>query len=428
MCYLFALAYSLAQDVAFFSLSEQELASNAVYDLHQTDNGNMIAATEHGVAIISMAGVKMLTHHKAMRNSYTNIQRDENNQLYVLNFRNQLYRITSDSLKLFLDLTHDFNQRIISYRLIGEAVVVYSSSQIKRYYLSSGKVDTSWTQKLEKQTARISPFSFSGESTGNDSTIYLGNYSIVNDSIYFTKKENSVSSGARYYQHQKEKYVLRTNLGLLQTSLIQHKLDFTPYFSGNKAQNLGHTQSHFWIGTNTGVLLFDPTLKDTIPELLLIDYSISCVEEDLQGNYWIGTLYNGVLIVPSVNVIDITLSGNKRENFAAITAIPNTDSVLIATKNGKLFGVDIHNQLNEIATISVDELYDITYKNKTVYTISTPNVAQLKNGSIQTSHTPGISKKITILAHHILGYSWYSSSLIQKNFSSKKNTKYFCIF
>ena len=417
--YLFTSVCSLAQDVAFFKLSEQELGSNTVYDLHLMDDGSMIAATEHGVAIISMAGVKMLNHPKALRKSYSNIQRDQNNQLYVLNFRNQLYRITPDSLELFLDLTHDFNQRIISYRLIGETVIVYSNRQIKRYYLSTGKVDTSWSQRLEKQTNRFISFTFSGESVGNDSTIYLGNYSIVNDSIHFTKQVNSVSSGARYYQHQKEKYVLRTNLGQLQTSRLKRNLDFNAYFPGNKAQNLGHTQSHFWIGTNTGVLLFDPTLKDTIPELLLKDYSISCVEEDLQGNYWIGTLYNGVLIVPSVNMKDITLSGKKREDFAGIAAIPNTDSIVIATKNGKVFGVDVDNQLNEIATIPVDELYDITYKNKTVYTISTPNIARLKNGSIQTTRTPGISKKTTILAHHILGYSWYSCSLIQKDFTSK---------
>ena len=118
---------SWAQEAAFFQYAGRQLGSNTVYDLFLTDNGSMLAATEQGIAWVSMSGFKMLTSNAALKNSYTEIKKDHDGHIYALNFRNQLYRVTPDSLELFLDLTKTFKGRILSYHFFGETVIVFSN-------------------------------------------------------------------------------------------------------------------------------------------------------------------------------------------------------------------------------------------------------------------------------------------------------------
>ena len=79
-----AMLMASAQEVAYFELAGAQLGSNTVYDMHALEDGSMVAATDHGVAIITMGGVKMLASPNALRNSYTAIQRDKHNRLYAL--------------------------------------------------------------------------------------------------------------------------------------------------------------------------------------------------------------------------------------------------------------------------------------------------------------------------------------------------------
>ena len=402
-------------------LSGRELGSNTVYDLHLLDDGSMVAATEHGVAIVSMSGVKMLTNRSAVRNSYTNINRDEQNQLYVQNFRNQIYRITSDSLELVLDLTQDFESRVLGYRLIGETIMVYNRNQIGRYNLRTGLPQKTWNEKVNRQIRRLGKDNLIGESNGPDSILYFGNHFLYGDSI---KQKFQIpvlaSGGGRYYQYENEFFALYFDEGLLYRSSAGELIDCRPFFKGSKLQNLGHTNAHFWIGSNAGLLLFDPTFKDPTPKLLLEEYSVSCVEEGLQGNYWMSTLKNGIQIVPSVAITRTRLPHAEDQGFSALQVIPGKDSMVVATKNGKLFGVNSSGRLSQLIHVPGFELLDLAYKDSTLYAISNPYVSQLKSGLLKVDSVPGILKNMILLDSHVLAYSWYSSSLFHRSLPQKE--------
>lgn len=414
---------TVAQEAAFFQLAGRQLGSNTVYDLHVRDDGSMVAATEHGVAIISMAGVNMLTSRSALHNSYTSIQRDEHQRLYALNFRNQLYRIAPDSLELFLDLTEEFQERVLGYRIWGETVLVYSESQCRRYQCSTGAPLTAWNEKIARQVTRLNRNVFHAETHGADSVLFWGNARIVNDSILTERIVPTVASGLKYYHRGNEWFALHSNLGSVYSSRLNKEIDCNRWFDGNKLHDLGHTTSHLWVASNAGFLLFDPSFQDTIPTLVLSDYSVSGVQEDLQGNYWVATLNNGILVVPSVSITRTKAPANGEDHFAGMVAIPGTDSVVLASKSGQLLGMVANGQLQQLASIPVNQLYDVSYVDEALFVCSHPYVAQLENGRLQTVHAPGVPKHLAVLDDYVLGYSWYSSCLVNRSFQPDSNAQ-----
>ena len=145
---------------------------------------------------------------------------------------------------------------------------------------------------------------------------------------------------------------------------------------------MGHTSRHFWVGTDAGVLLFDPTFAKSQPDLFLENYAVSCVSEDAQGNYWIGTLNHGVLVVPNIHVLKY--AGKGEAEFVGITRMPGDDSVAIATKQADVYAFGPVGELQHLVHFPVQQLYDVAYADGEMYMVSSHSIGKFARDEIRT--------------------------------------------
>lgn len=406
-----------AQEVAYFPLAGAQLGSNTVYDLHALDNGGMVAATDHGVAVITMGGVKMLTSQSALRNSYTAIQRDSANNLYALNFRNQLYRLGTDSLELVFDFTKEFNERVLGYGFWGETLLAYTNTECKRFYLDSHEPFEDWNRAIARQLEHRPGSFFAVLETSSDSSLFFGNTTVVGDTLLFSLLLQSARSGERYYDFGHQRFVLRSELGRVVVLPAGHTIDCTPYIEGDKFHNVGFTSQHFWVAGVGGLLLYNEPEPDEIPRLLLQGQAISCLNEDLQGNYWIGTLSNGIYIVPSVAITRFTPGQNNDGIYTAIAPVPGLDSIVAGIKTGQLVGIGESNVVQPLAELPVIELHDLKLAHGSLYAAAGGQFLRLHEGQVSALPGGGISKNVSLTNTAVLAYSWYSISTVPRSFS-----------
>ncbi|GEM_PF-5681041 len=399
------------QETASFQLSNRQLGSNMVYDLHMLDDGSFVAATDHGVALITMGGVKMLTNRNAIRNSYTNIREDASGRIYAQNFRNQIYEVKEDSLVLILDLTKDFEERVIDYHFWSKTIVAFSYKSLRRYDLATGKPMESWNKRVDRQLEALE-MTLGAVDTDEERSLFFGNATLKSDTILWKPIVEARSSGIRYYERDNRRISIRTSIGLVFLHSEGIELDCRSVLEGAMLQNIGYTDSHFWVATNRGLLLYDPSFEDTTAVPLFTGTSISQVEQDLQGNYWVGTLGQGILVVPSVEITKFEATQPEHGNFSSLAAIPGSDSLFAATMDGHLYSIGPSDRIHYLSAIPVRELYDLCYENEGLYIASSPGVMRWQEGVTHQMPSSGIAKNIQLFNHHLMSYSWYSSSLI----------------
>ena len=166
-------------------------------------------------------------------------------------------------------------------------------------------------------------------------------------------------------------------------------------------------QENLWICTRKGLFFFKDSNLNIEPKVYFDDLLISCIKEDFQGNFWIGTNDSGVKFVPSfeISIVDHPKLANKNESFLSINV--NNEFISFGSSKSKIIVCDAteecrsyavpaissNNQINKIypwkdnsvilnsgTVFSVEETGQPKYSsNKYGYTVL---CSKLKNGDL----------------------------------------------
>lgn len=91
---------------------------------------------------------------------------------------------------------------------------------------------------------------------------------------------------------------------------------------------------NLWVCTREGLVYFEDSNLNAKAKVFFKGLLISCIIEDFQGNYWVGTNDSGVKFVPSFDMSNISVDDNLNVNFLSISIY--NDKIAFGTSKSKL--------------------------------------------------------------------------------------------
>jgi signal transduction histidine kinase len=318
-----------SQEVSHFDYSGEELSSNTVYYLYEKE-GKIYAATDNGITIIANGETVVLRNDSARSNSLTLIQENQAGELFVMNFRSQIFAIQDEELVLFADLNEFFETRVMSYFFIGEYLYANSYNHIKRFSLTGLEEDIAFSEKYNHITTYT-------EITAMGDSAILGVKVLKKDTLYISDRLKSfftsyVPKGEHFLTPTivgNEYYYFTSNGLLIDNNGEQHQI--LPVGTFTEINYFGHVNNQLWNTTNSGVILVD---RDDLSSVKHWFKGIPCsfLLEDYQGNTWVGTLGQGIKVVPNQDAEFTAVEGDK-----VFSSLLKDDHLYLGTKAGVIW-------------------------------------------------------------------------------------------
>lgn len=133
------------------------------------------------------------------------------------------------------------------------------------------------------------------------------------------------------------------------------------------------TEKRIWIGTSKGIYYFKDRTQlfsgKSFPNPLFESENISHMMQDVQGQYWLGTLQNGVLLMPSIDAETYTFPESRKNRITQIQI--NKHKLFFSNYDEDVFVLDTNLRLTELPvpkTIKRSGLIDFLLYNDLIIT------------------------------------------------------------
>lgn len=341
---------------------------NTIYDIKQGQNHIIWLATSNGLVKFDGVNFQVFSHND-FDNAYFNLQFDAQGRVWCANFYGQLFVLDNDSLQLAFNLsrkgdfinnynlTH-FPDVYLYFENINEVVQVnFLAPEKEKSIIVEGQKLFSLNTKNDKLLFSVTQ--------KNEQHYFLNKVNIDFKDLTkttipqlilpFINGKNGIfwcDNGLYYYQFSNRGLIAKVNQGKLDTVFVFKDID---NYSLNKivVQN-----DRTWLLTRNGAFELDLKNKIII-NAVLENKNTSSVFNDYEGNLWIGTLNEGVFIVPKNNtqVLNITSSG------IAYSAMSSQKRIYFVSNNSELLYTDkpynkvykASNEAIEVAPIFFDQ-------------------------------------------------------------------------
>ena len=316
------------------------LPSTQVYDIQEDEYGRMWFATDRGVSVFDGYKFKTYTTDDGLGDIVIfRIFKDDNNNLWFAEKGGGLTFYDGESFQK---------------PLISEILTERSYSEYVDFFQ---QIDSTTFLILHKSSikahSKLLLFDFNSVRldllTGDSLNGMTINHNLLLDTtwnILFYKDiqrlENIVSvkdSSILYIQHKKNESGRFLNLQhdlYLWTGHMKRLVKKYPS-SVNHIETFGEEA---WISSNGGIDIFNLSTHE-IERSLFKDYQVSGIFKTQAGEYWISTLYNGIILCPNPFVQQF--SDPTKGNIVKLDTFIN--KILLRREHG--YGLDIYNQQNE---------------------------------------------------------------------------------
>ncbi|MBO0934391.1 sensor histidine kinase [Fibrella aquatilis] len=320
----------LAQDVSYQAFGKaQGMPSNTVYDLLQDQRGFIWLATDKG--LFRYDGVHFRPYNNSQQNdkALSNLMEDAGGRVWCQNFTGQFFYWQADSLHLCEQLkpTGMYCPAAI---VGGTTLMSLGSNAIRRFNIThfrttdtpqptghlrpSSQVNGGYYYVMDAQANRIVGVSATGAkvsiaATPDKQTFY---HAVVNETLFLIPKNDATLITARPANGRT--YTIR----LARKSLIQHV----------KAID----DQYLCLFTSAGFYLIDVRQKPRLVAPRLVDKNCTSLIRDREGNFWLSTTNDGLLLIPSLSV-DVVSAGKP---FSRLQAQPDERTLVYGTSDGEV--------------------------------------------------------------------------------------------
>ena len=325
---LFFLINNLHAQTPYSLLLDQTkgLPSNAVYDVMQDSKGFMWFGTDVGLIRYDGDEYKIFYSTKQTSLSGSSVREDKMGRIWYENFDGYLYYVEKDTL-------HALKQN---------KPAAYAPISLTENHLFVGQqegidVYDVGTLKLLK-TIQL-------DHIQNCVSSHEAFFAIIDDVIhkidknFQIKKTNYLKKQPealkQIFYHQNKIYILGRYNALQKIWVFDTDLNFLetlPIPEIETSINYAHfIENELWIHTPKGTFNYSIKPNFFFKKVYFEDKSISAVLKDRQGNYWVSTTNQGVLLVANLEDLFFPL-----ENFLAYRIVNIGEEYLIASKKGEL--------------------------------------------------------------------------------------------
>ncbi|MFY0484059.1 histidine kinase [Flavobacterium sp. PLA-1-15] len=323
------------------------LPSEVIYDLFVDSQGLLHLGTDKGLITYDGVNFKQIKYKDNLGNSVNAIQEDEHGMIWCKNFANQLFILKDDFLEedpITKKLLFEEKANLVDYVVSGRQIWIMTQNKI--FTLKKGGKPR-LVYALDKH-----------DSSGFLSMIYDRNsrklYATTSSKI-ITFKNNKLlnlksgKDGLKILELFKGQ--LCYNYRALNNECVvagkQIKLSSelkNTYF--NKLSSVGNT---LWLCSNNGLYEID-TKANQFKSPFLKGMRITDIVKDNEGNSWVGTLDEGLYLMPSKQILSFNFEDSKKlskKNYTKIKQGPN-GNYFIGTSDGKV--LEVNKQGKEILT------------------------------------------------------------------------------
>ena len=320
--FFFSLSQINGQDINHFSFNKlYDFDVFTVYDINERDDYTMWFGTNKG--LISFDGVNFTTYtNENFDIDYSNIKFDEQGRVWCTNFGGQLFYLEDDKLRL-----------AVNWQNQGDFIRNYSLSKLPEIKILGTNTIDAYNLNAETPIEHENIFSVKRSKVFLMSDTAKENYAI------YTSNDNNNNGKLKLYQPDKDpdkknlEKIYDINIpsgkwdifGDKEHLFIYHvdkagkvyfldKNDVQPILDNLKISTfqfnaIDFIENRIWLLTKNGIKLYNLN-EEITNENAFEGISASSLHKDHEGNVWVGSLDQGLFIIPNLSFQNFKIGEN----------------------------------------------------------------------------------------------------------------------
>ncbi len=308
------------------------LPTRVVYDLHVNRKGLLFLATDRGLFSFNGIEFRHYPFSQTSNPSVNDIQEDGNGNIWCMNFSDQLFILTADSLRPLSSLNNRIAEKgpLRSFAISDEGIWLATDKSL-HLFTKSG-----FTTILENKSE---PYFFTQVKADDAGNVFVSEV----DHIFHFQNGN-LRGTYEVMPGQRETAVFGSDLYFVKKRSPEDfsslkRMPKTPKFEwhpgASYANRLSVSGGKLWMCTNTGLMAFDQNLH-VFKKPILQDIRVTDIVSDPEGGQWISSVEDGLFYMPDEEVLIHEIAGYR---FNALCAGPG-NTFFAGTGKGRIIHLD----------------------------------------------------------------------------------------
>lgn len=304
---LFFFSTKAQQPYAWQLTDEDGLPTMVIYDLFQDSKGYMWIGTEAGICKYNGIRTKTYSHPKQKGTSVTRIMEDAQGRIWYKNFSGQLFFIENDSLQLFampndLELSsyffyHFFDKKLWLNTKKGLCSYDFQTSTWNNFFTANDTLGLNLLSSLES----------------NEKYLWLQTmankiYTVSQQKLQYETTTHNPKNMYKSKLFSKDSFLVfnTQEIFLVDYKKLKNNMLGQPFTSVENILEVFVLQDkRIVITTANGLVIFEKNKAGQCVQKqhLLVGLQVSSAFLDREGNFWVGTLNNGIFIFPNLDLL-----------------------------------------------------------------------------------------------------------------------------
>lgn len=340
------------------------LPTNEVYEIKQDSKGFLWIGCDAGLVRYDGNKFKLLTNKKNRGPAITGLREDSRGRIWCTNFSGQVFYATGDTLQLFepweknyknnfAEITIDkndnlfisnFSNNIYRYNLgNGTEKIVVNNRHLKQAPFTGFDGTVIFTSLQAAQVLRITDTGTAIVPVVNEKGIRVS-IPALNNLVFYNSFNKKQTLGFQRFNRANKDPVLFSYLN--QTLVIHPVTSLLQKLNAFPTSCFDDDRGNLFIGTLNGLYWFKKTINGqwVLFNTSLQGNGISYVQQDKESGIWIATLKNGVYKISNKDIWTIPQNQVKTRTTAINHLTTDGRSFIFgAATSGEIFGFDTKN-------------------------------------------------------------------------------------
>ena len=365
------------------------LPSNEVYDVKQDKQGFLWLGTDAGLVRYDGSEFKLFACEKSRGSAINCLNEDNNGSIWCANFSGQIFYCNNDTLHLFEPFEKQYKKGFaeICIDKNNQLYITNNSNYLFKYNLNNTILEKFLDNKAYKSSPHIA--------TNGDvifTLLDLGSVAKLslkkNDAYQFIKVNNKDTQNFLNQLKFFNSYHLKSTIGIQNYNIDNPTPKLYLYINGILAEHPANAileknkeypvsvfdddEGNLFVGTNNSVVWMKKNKNEwRLHSKFLVGNTVTAITKDKEANYWIATGKNGVYKLSNTNVYEFDFSDLNLKSQSINHILKDNFKNIVATNiSGQVFKINTTTfKKNIIATPENRDVQTLAYNsfNKQFY-------------------------------------------------------------